>query len=243
MPAVESPALEPASGAVARPEPPPAVAPVPRTELERALSSTREGSSAARALTALVGLWGYQASFGGEVEPRQFEALLSGFSSLRVFIAERSTYQLWRTNLPAILELEIPAAGKRFVTLTGLPVRGPARLAVGQKTFELERADLERLWTGRTVYLWTNFEAVATLDSGMDGGGVEWLQGRLMQLGYLRKHSASGEFDASTRDAVRGFQTAYALEESGQVGPETLIALYQALRYGAPHLASRSEGS
>jgi peptidoglycan hydrolase-like protein with peptidoglycan-binding domain len=77
----------------------------------------------------------------------------------------------------------------------------------------------------------------------MNGSAVRWLQARLTDLGYLRQGDASGEFDGQTMGAIRSFQTKHKLEETGEVGPETLIALYQALHYGAPRLVPRSEGS
>jgi general secretion pathway protein A len=206
------------------------------SSIERHLAAATPGDTGAEALNAMVALWGYDGKFGGQVQPRDFERLLGGFTPLRVFSSRRSTYQLWRTNLPAILELRLPEAGTRYVALKSLPVQGPAQVLIGERVVELPRTSLEQLWTGRTYYLWTNFESVPELASGMKTESVGWLQDRLTSLGYLRKDSVSGDFDSTTLDAVRGFQTAYALDENGEVGAETLIALYQALRYGAPRL-------
>ena len=72
----------------------------------------------------------------------------------------------------------------------------------------------------------------------MTGSAVRWLQARLTDLGYLRRGDASGEFDEHTVGAVQSFQRRHGLDASGEVGPGTLIALYQALDYGAPRLVS-----
>jgi peptidoglycan hydrolase-like protein with peptidoglycan-binding domain len=70
----------------------------------------------------------------------------------------------------------------------------------------------------------------------MSGSAVRWLQARLTDLGYMRPGDASGEYDLQTAEAIRHFQEQRGLETTGEVGPETLIILYQALRYGAPRL-------
>ena len=74
------------------------------------------------------------------------------------------------------------------------------------------------------------------LSPGMKGGAVRWLQARLAELEYLHAGDPTEEFDELTSQAVRAFQTANGLDASGDVGPETLIALYQALDYTTPRL-------
>jgi general secretion pathway protein A len=236
-----------ASARVEIPEAPPRP-PVPDQSLiadglERRLRSLSPGGSAAKALNALTVMWGYEAAVKGEVDPNRFASVLSGFSSLRVFTTRRTTDQLRRVNLPAILELKPPDVGRRYVALLTLPADGPVKVALDSQSFDLSCTELERLWTGRTFYFWANFESLPALASGMNGSAVRWLQARLTDLGYLRQGDASGEFDGQTMGAIRSFQTKHKLEETGEVGPETLIALYQALHYGAPRLVPRSEGS
>ena len=77
----------------------------------------------------------------------------------------------------------------------------------------------------------------------MTGPAVRWTQTRLSDLGYLSVDAASGDFDGATGEAVRRFQIAYGLPETGEVGPETLVALYQALGYATPRLGSGEEHS
>ena len=94
------------------------------------------------------------------------------------------------------------------------------------------------MWTGRAFFLWENFERLPALGPRMTGSAVRWLQARLTDLGYLQRGDASGEFDDRTVFAVQDFQRTHGLADSGEVGPATLIALYQELDYGAPRLLS-----
>ena len=225
---------------VAKAEVPPPLAPaaeVPApSEIEAALFSISPRGSATQALNSLLGAWGYETVVRGEVDPSRLAGVVSGFSSLSVFVTDSTMERLRGVNLPAILELNHQPAGRRYVALLALSTDGSMTVSLDGRVFELTRSELEQLWTGRAYYLWTNFESLPALMSGMDGSAVRWLQARLADLGYLRPGAPFGEFDALTLGAVRGFQTAYALEENGSVGPETLITLYQALRYGAPRL-------
>ncbi len=223
--------------------------PAPRPEtpalespLEQVLSLLSPHASAAQALNALVEAWGYDARVKGEVDPERLSTLVREFSSLRVLSTRCTTERLQRVNLPAILELEY-GDELRYVALLGMHADGSAVVALDAARFDLTRAELGRLWTGRTFYLWTNFEQLPALRPDMHGGAVRWLQTRLVELGYLAPAASSGAFDVPTAGALLRFQNAYSLEESGEAGVPTLIALYQALRYGAPQLNADREGS
>ncbi|MFQ5513833.1 MAG: AAA family ATPase [Myxococcota bacterium] len=212
----------------------------PQASLADALRSLSQPRSAAAALNALLAVWGYPARIQGDIDPERFAGVISEFSSLRVLRVQRSLDQLRLAGLPAILELQTGPDERRYVALVGLAAPdGPAHLALGNERFELPVQELEALWTGRTEYLWNNFESLPALVEGMSGAPVRWLQEGLERLGYLSSGAASGELDATTMAAVRRFQKAHALEETGVLGPGTLIALYQALGYGAPHLEPR----
>jgi len=122
------------------------------------------------------------------------------------------------------------------VALLGLDDSGGALVGLGGDQIPLTRAELERFWTGRTFYLWSNFESLPALSPGMKGDAVRWLQARLGELGYLHEGDATADFDELTTGAVRAFQSANGIAPSGEVGPETLVALYQALDYTTPRL-------
>ena len=68
------------------------------------------------------------------------------------------------------------------------------------------------------------------LKNGCEGDDVKELQSYLIQLEYdLGKWGADGEFGDSTEIAVRKFQVEHDCDMDGEVGPETLNALNEAL--------------
>jgi len=142
-------------------------------------------------------------------------------------------------DLPAVIELELMPDQRRYVALLGLAPGQLARIGLRGREVELYRSALERLWTGRAFLVWDNFEHLPAMGPGMKGTAVRWLQARLADLGYLEFGDASGEFDGFTERAVRSFQSEHVLPASGEVGPATLIALYQTLGYAGPRLVER----
>lgn len=68
------------------------------------------------------------------------------------------------------------------------------------------------------------------LKNGCTGEDVKQLQSYLIQLGYdCGSWGADGDFGDCTEQAVEKFQTDHACQVDGEVGPETLKALYTAL--------------
>lgn len=239
--------LPPVASSSAREEPSqtslaPATPAAPRS-LEQLLEGESVRSSAAAALAALLNAWGYSEQLADEIDPNLFARVVGEFSSLRVFATRSSRIQLEQLDLPAILELGREPDARRYVALLGLGGDGPATVALGPRSLKLMPRELDRLWTGRTFFVWTNFESLPALEPGMNGSAVRWLQARLTELGYLQRGDASGEFDAHTVGAMRRFQTEHELEQTGEVGPKSMIALYQALDYGTPRLSLAGEDS
>jgi general secretion pathway protein A len=211
-------------------------------ELVPGLAEMNGSSSAASALHALLGRWGYAASLPGEIEPNLLPSVVREVSSLRVFAARFTPERLVGLNVPAILELELEGGELRYLALLRLD-EANARVALGEREFELAAATLAIRWNGRAFLLWRNFESLPVLAPGMTGSAVRWLQVRLSELGYLREGDASAEYDALTIGAIRRFQNTHALEITGEVGPATMIALYQNLDYESPSLAADGESS
>jgi general secretion pathway protein A len=201
------------------------------------------GATAADALTVLLDLWGYETPLEKEIAPNQMVQVVQETSSLRVFPTRANLEQLRRLNLPVLLEVE-PSPGKlRYIALLGMSSRGNTTLSAGDRLFVVSPDALNKFWAGRTFFLWTNYESLPVMTGGMSGSAVRWVQARLSDLGYLRPGDPSGEFDDGTAQAVRAFQARYALVETGEVGPETMIALYHALGYRAPKLAGNEGAS
>jgi general secretion pathway protein A len=201
------------------------------------------GATAADALTVLLDLWGYDTPLESEIAPNQMVAVVQETSSLRVFPTRANLEQLRRLNLPVLLEVE-PSPGKlRYIALLGMSSRGNTTLSAGDRLFVVSPDALNKFWAGRTFFLWTNYESLPVMTGGMSGSAVRWVQARLTDLGYLKPGDPSGQFDDSTAQAVRAFQARYALVETGEIGPETMIALYHALGYRAPKLAGNEGAS
>jgi general secretion pathway protein A len=192
--------------------------------------------SAAAAVDAVLEVWGYPTLGLSHLDPERVVPVIQEATPLSVLETRATREQLERLNLPAMLELDIPDEGRRFVALVTLAADGRLGLDGEGGAYELRPDQLVQQWTGRTFLLWTNFEAVPTLRRGMTGKAVTWLQARLGELGYLDRDLPTGEFDARTAEAVERLQARYALTATSVVGPETLIALYQALRFGTPPL-------
>jgi general secretion pathway protein A len=209
----------------------------PEPAIEPALERLTANRSAALALDRLLDLWGYPRTGTTEVDPHRLSDAVRAVSPLNVFATRVTRDQLVAVDLPALLELELPDGMLRYAALVGLDGEGVARLAVGDATFDVGSAEFDRLFTGRSFFVWTNFERLPAMSPGMNDPAVRWLQARLTELGYLARGEASGLFDARTGEAIRRFQTERRLRVTGEVGPDTLIALYQTLRYGAPRLA------
>jgi hypothetical protein len=204
--------------------------------LEARVEALTQNGSAADALQSLLLTWGYEKPIGGELDPDLFPDAVRSIAPLSVLATRASADMLASLDLPAVLELEPRAGERRYVALVGLDEDGGALVGLAGEEIALSRAELERIWTGRTFYLWSNFESLPALEPGMKGDAVRWLQSRLIELGYLQPGDASNEFDELTTTAVRAFQGANGMQASGEVGPETLVALYQALDYTTPRL-------
>ncbi len=197
--------------------------------------------TAAGGLDALLDQWGHYAPISAEVDPNLMATTVRQVAPLRVFVTRSSLEQLGHLNLPAILEIEPAPTELRYGALLALDPDGTAYLGLRDRLFTLEPGELEPLWTGRTFFVWSNFESMPALVPGMNGSAVRWLQARLTDLGYLHRGDASGDFDSYTVAAIRRFQSEHGLDDTGQVGPETLIALYQELAYQTPRLLQQRD--
>jgi general secretion pathway protein A len=200
-------------------------------------------STAAGALATILRLWGIPAPDRAGLDPNSFASAVGEVSVLRVFATRTSMPELERIGLPAVIELELMPGQRRYVALLGLAPGELARIGLREREVELDRSALQRLWTGRAFLVWDNFERLPAMGPGMKGTAVRWLQARLAELGYLEFGDASGEFDGFTEEAVRSFQSGHVLSDSGEVGPATLIALYQTLGYAGPRLVEREDQS
>lgn len=221
----------------------PAVSAVrPATAFEPRLLELGPQASSSLALDTLLGAWGYPQAQTQADAPGAYPEAVRAVSRLNVLATDSLLERVLMLDLPAVLELELEPGELRYAALVGSDGSGNVDLALGREHFVLAPADLERLWTRRTIYLWNNYKSLPALEPGMAGSAVRWVQARLAELGFLAPGDPSGEFDILTIDAVREFQRARALDVSGNIDPTTLIALYQALDYDTPRLSGPSAG-
>ncbi len=218
------------------------VKPEPRSLPEQLMAMTPD-ASAGRALDTLLDVWGHENEVEGELAPNRFPETVRELSKLLVHSTRTRKAQLMQLDMPAILELA-PAEGElRYAALMGLYEDGYAVVAIGDSWFVLPDEGLDKIWTGRTFFVWNNFESLPSMQRGMRGTAVRWVQARLTDLGYMSPGDASGDFDEQTESAIRRFQMAHALRTTGEIGAATLIALYQELDYDTPRLMVRGGGA
>ena len=107
---------------------------------------------------------------------------------------------------------------------------------VGRTTFS--PGEFRLLWSGRAYILWRNPDNLPlALGPGARGPKVKKLQDLLQKAGSLDL-KVSGFYDEATSKAVRGFQVAHGVRDTGIVGPFTLIHLYKAAKVpSTPSLA------
>ena len=135
-----------------------------------------------------------------------------------------------RTNrLEALVALDRPlllrladGEASAWALLLGADARR-ARVRIGSRTVDLDRALLQARWDGRYAALWRGPAALATAPGVGDAGpAVDWIRARLPTA----SPSAAGTpYDAALRDAVRTLQAARGLPADGIAGPLTLMAL------------------
>jgi len=150
--------------------------------------------------------------------------------------------KLRRFDLPAILELDVPAAGKYRVPLVALGEE-TATLELGRREYTLPLREIDRLWDGDFLLLWKAAPIGSRLISpGMRGKDVGWIRRRLDELeGHMGKVPDPGVYDEALMRRVKDFQRSRSLIPDGLVGGETLAQLTLAIRDpGAPSLSRRS---
>ena len=149
--------------------------------------------------------------------------------------------KLRRLDLPAILELDVPTAGKYRVPLVALGEE-TATLELGGRDYALPLREIDRFWDGDFLLLWKAARVGSRMISpGMRGKDVGWLRGRLDELqGRMGKAPDPGVYDEALKRRVQNFQRSRSLIPDGLVGGETLAQLTLAIRDPeAPSLSHR----
>ncbi len=192
-------------------------------------AESAETASAVKAFSALATLWNIPAPAGGVV--------VRGPADLDTLAEKNGIYlahftgglkRLLAADSPALIEFAIPSLpGKRYLALLShqndqFSFAPPLN---GQST--MTRSDLEKLWSGRAYLPWRNFRNIPRLEPGMSGDGVTRLQELLSAAGVYRGE-LSGVYGRQTTAAVRAFQAAHGIAQTGRPGKQTLFFLYHA---------------
>ncbi|MGD0263744.1 MAG: AAA family ATPase [Candidatus Methylomirabilota bacterium] len=206
--------------------------------LVRLLADPSVGDDADAAFASLYSRWGVEYRRG----PAGPTCEMGRSTGLDCLSMVGSWNKLRRFDLPAILELDVPTAGKYRVPLVALGEE-TATLELGGREYALPLREIDRFWDGDFLLLWKAAPVGSRLISpGMRGKGVGWLRGRLDELeGRVGKVPDPGVYDEALKRHVQDFQRSRSLIPDGLVGGETLAQLTLAIRDpGAPSLSRRS---
>lgn len=209
----------------------------------RDLASLPEIENTLATFTVISGLWHATPVDAGSARPVTPETLarLSGLSTLR-FTGNLGA--LLRLDYPALLEL-VPAgmSGKRYIAVTGYEnSRYSITPSIAGRT-SLSASELDSIWSGRGYIIWKNHLNMNTgLKSGSIGPDVTQLQNLLHQIGYNQSFQA-GLFDQLTAGTIKSFQISHGLKPDGNVGTQTLMLLYRAVKtFPSPSLSHPVKG-
>lgn len=196
--------------------------------MQKELAELTEQESALQAYNALLQLWNV-----APIEappPTTTAANLGKLAQQRgqqLFRFQGKLTGLLRLNVPALLELQLPGGGKRYLALTGLD-HGQLLVApalVGRTSFGAE--ELNGCWSGRGYLPWKNFlDIPPLLRQGSRGNQVSRLQTLLKGAGAYQGPITT-VFDLATVAALKNFQRTRGIEPDGLPGNETLLLLYR----------------
>jgi len=161
---------------------------------------------------------------------------------LECFSKTGSWNKLRRFDLPAVLKLDVPSAGKHSVALVALGEE-TATLALGGQEYTFPLGEVDQFWDGEFTLLWKAPPfGSRMLALGMRGEDVEWLRRRLDEMdGTETKVPRPDIYDQTLQQRVRNFQRSRSLVPDGVVGEETLAQLSLAMRDpGTPSLLRRA---
>lgn len=212
----------------------PAFAQMSGAELKQALRADiavrSESKSAVQSFNALAEIWRVPTIEGlDETLPLMKEIKQQAIKrSLEMTRFNGTLKELLRLDLPALLVVSAPEEeGTILVALTGIRdgnlLVSPPLFGRGQFTPK----EFSRFWSGSAYLLWRNADHIPLpLGQGAAGAKVKRVQNLLRDAGN-HDLKASGVYDEQTATSVRSFQSSRGVEETGAIGPGTLIRLYK----------------
>lgn len=149
--------------------------------------------------------------------------------ALECYRTRGSWSDLKQMDRPAILTLDLPAAGEQHFLLLELgqenavldTVLGPIRVPL---------AELDQVWAGDFLLLWRRQTEQSYIGPGSSGADIATLWRRLAEIdGVAAPATIPSTFDSRLGDALTRFQSERGLINDGVAGIRTLIALSDGL--------------
>lgn len=174
----------------------------------------------------LYGRWGIKAP----LDPSELGCKAAPARGLECIILVGGWPRLRRYNVPAILEILLPAGARKRVTLVGLNGE-TATLAIGGREYEFPISEVAQVWDGSSIALWKPpFSPPYQIALGAQGEKVAWIRRALDTLDNRPSAASVPDiYDDELRRRIVNFQRSQSLIQDGFVGNETLVRLTLAL--------------
>ncbi len=168
---------------------------------------------------------------------------LAGSIGLQCLTEKMTLEDLQTINRPVVVQLETPAAGRRFLTLSRLD-NSAVILFAGAEEVALTHKQFESLYEGQAHMVWRMPpDYHAPLKYGDTGAAVDWL---VVQLSLIEGDSPPMDTGFTYNDIietrVRDFQNAVGLTPSGIVDPYTWIHINSVEAISIPTLNGTGQG-
>lgn len=206
---------------------PPQAKPIEKEQLPvPVMAALAKATSQEQAVTALFGLWGYQASVA--------DALCQDDTAAQLECERRegSWDEIAKLQMPVILQLDINGSS-RYVVLSHWLGDWVDLLINGQQ-FQIEKQWIEPYWHGHYALAWQSLFP-RTLKLGMQGNDVATLEDKLAVLLKMPLRS-NNQFDQELQHRVELFQRWQHMNVDGVAGERTLQRIEMMSQENAPQL-------
>lgn len=207
--------------------------PAPRTparNLTQVVAATDAMASRVGALKAVLEAWDAQLNSGpvDMVDNDTFFRIAARHSDMEALRVKGNLNLIRKLNLPAIVEIpHLEGSGTSFLTVVGLS-KDEIRLSDGEEVFVISHDTMVELWNGVAHILWKNYyNYTGVIPISSPGEVIISLKVHLKALG-LPVGEMNAAYDTITRQTVEMIQARDGLNVDGVVGPQTMIALYNA---------------
>jgi len=201
----------------------PAASDSPVLPLTLTVALTQAGpDAAARAWSALYGVWGLQSSAVNDAQA----CAQAPAAGLRCLQGGGSWTALEGYDRPAVLLL-VAAEGRRVPVLLQEVLGSRVRIKLDDREMEVSIADLKRHWFGEYRLLWKMPPNGSTsLSYGDRSADVKWLREQLQRATGLTSIAPDPMvFDAGLKELLQTFQRDQELSADGVAGARTFINL------------------